>query len=80
MGETEKENYYCFLGRISNEKGIRTLIEAANRLPYNLKIIGGGVLEAEMNRLANSNIEFVGFKQWDEIKEIVGKAKFSVRQ
>lgn len=75
---TEKENYYCFLGRISNEKGIRTLIEAANRLPYNLKIIGGGVLEAEMNRLANSNIEFVGFKQWDEIKEIVGKAKFSV--
>lgn len=28
--------------------------------------------------MASANIEFVGFKQWDKIKEIVGKAKFSV--
>lgn len=31
-----------------------------------------------MERKANSNIEFVGFRQWDDIKKIMGKARFSV--
>lgn len=76
--EYEKGDYYCYIGRLSHEKGIRTLIEAANQLPYKLKVIGGGELETELRELANEHIEFVGFKQWDEIKEIVGKARFSV--
>ena len=73
-----KENYYCFIGRLSHEKGIKTLIEAANQLPYQLIIIGGGPLETEMKQLAKKNITFIGFKQWNEIKEIAGKARFSV--
>lgn len=74
----EKEDYYCFIGRLSHEKGAKTLIDAANKLPYKLKIIGGGLLAEELKSVANKNIEFVGFKQWDEIKEIVGRARFSV--
>ena len=74
----DKADYYCFIGRLSHEKGVRTLIEAANRLPYKLKIIGGGPLEDELKAVAGKHIEFVGFKQWDEIKELVGKARFSV--
>ena len=78
---TEKEDYYCFIGRLSHEKGVKTLVEAARQLPYQLKIIGGGPLDEELkteNEKRNGNIEFVGFKQWDEIKELVGKARFSV--
>lgn len=74
----DKADYYCFIGRLSHEKGVRTLLEAANRLPYKLKIIGGGPLEDELKAVAGKHIEFVGFKQWDEIKELVGKARFSV--
>ena len=73
-----KEDYYCFIGRLSHEKGIKTLIEAANSLPYKLVIIGGGPLEEEAKAQAGNKVEFVGFKQWDQIKEIVGKARFSV--
>lgn len=73
-----KSDYYCFVGRLSHEKGVRTLIEAANRLPYPLKIIGGGPLEDELKTVAGKHIEFVGFKQWDDIKELVGRARFSV--
>ena len=74
----DKEDYYCFIGRLSHEKGAKTLIEAANQLPYPLVVIGGGPLMEELKAMAHPNIEFVGFKQWDEIKELVGKARFSV--
>lgn len=76
--EYNKDEYYCFIGRLSHEKGVKTLIEAANRLSYTLKIIGGGPLESEMRALAKDHIEFVGFKQWEEVKDIVGNARFCV--
>lgn len=74
----KKEDYYCFIGRLSHEKGAKTLIEAANQLPYKLVIIGGGPLMDELKTYVHDNIKFVGFKQWDEIKQLVGKGRFSV--
>lgn len=77
--EYNKQDYYCFIGRLSHEKGVATLVEAARQLPYKLKIIGGGPLMDELKTLATgTSIEFVGYKQWPEIKELVGCARFSV--
>lgn len=73
-----KDEYYCYVGRLSHEKGIKTLVKAANQLNNKLIIIGEGPLEEEMKKLAKHNIEFVGFKQWDGIKNIVSKSKFNV--
>ena len=76
-----KDDYYCFIGRLSHEKGVGTLVEAASRLPYRLKVIGGGPLTEELKAKSEElkgNVEFVGFKQWDEIKQLVGRARFSV--
>ena len=75
---TKRGNYYCFIGRLSPEKGVRTLIEAANALPYKLVVIGGGPVLEELKIVAGNNVEFVGFKQWNDIKELVGRARFSV--
>ena len=74
----QKGDYYCYVGRLSHEKGVKTLIEAANQLPYRLVVIGGGPLMDELKAVAHDNIEFVGFKQWDDIKQLVGGARFSV--
>jgi glycosyltransferase involved in cell wall biosynthesis len=75
----EKEEYYCFIGRLSHEKGVKTLIEAASQLRYKLKIIGNGPLMDDLQQQATGkNIEFTGYKNWTKIKEIVGKARFSV--
>ena len=74
----QKGDYYCYVGRLSHEKGVKTLIEAANQLPYHLVVIGGGPLMDELKTIAHDNIEFVGFKQWDVIKQLVGGARFSV--
>lgn len=76
-----KDDYYCYVGRLSHEKGVGTLVEAAARLPYKLKIIGGGPLSEELrikSEELKGNVEFLGFRQWDDIKDIVGKAKFTV--
>lgn len=77
--EYNKGDYYCYIGRLSHEKGVATLIEAARQLPYKLKVIGGGPLMENLKRLATGiNIEFLGYKQWEEIKDLVGNARFSV--
>lgn len=77
--EYNKLDYYCFIGRLSNEKGVVTLVKAARQLPYKLKIIGEGPLMEELKILCKgTNIELVGYKQWAEIKELLGRARFSV--
>lgn len=41
---SQRDDYYCFIGRLSHEKGAKTLIEAANALPqHKLVIIGEGL-------------------------------------
>ncbi len=71
-------NYYCYVGRLSEEKGVRTLIEVANRLPYTLMVVGDGPLMEELKSVAKSHIVFLGRKDWDEIKKIAGAARFTV--
>ena len=51
----EKDDYYCFIGRLSHEKGITTLVEAARQLPYKLKIIGGGPLMEQLEIIDYGN-------------------------
>ena len=80
-GDYAKEDYYCYVGRLSHEKGVGTLIKAAARLPYKLKVIGGGELSEELrvkSEELGGNVEFMGYRQWDDIKEIVGRARFTV--
>lgn len=73
-----KQNYYCFVGRLSEEKGIKTLINVAQQLPYKLTVIGTGPLKDSFNLNNKTNIEFVGYKEWEEIQSIIKDAKFLV--
>jgi len=75
----EKEDYYCYTGRISEEKGLDTLLEAARQLPYHLKIIGEGpMLEKYRERYMSRQIEFCGYMPQDKLYEVVQKALFLV--
>ena len=73
----DKQPYYCYLGRVTEVKGIRTLCKAASQLPYQLKVIGGGDLFDEL-KTAYPNIEFLGQKDWNEFRPILEDAKFMV--
>ncbi|MDR2474745.1 MAG: glycosyltransferase [Bacteroidales bacterium] len=74
----EKEDFYCYIGRLSHEKGIKTLVQAANTLPYKLKIIGDGVMYSEIKNDIHGNVELAGYKTWTEIKTLIRQARFIV--
>ena len=76
---TDKADYYCYVGRLSPEKGVETLLEAARRIPYELKIIGGGpLLDAYRERYACDHIKFYGQLKPEALFPVVGRARFLV--
>lgn len=72
-----KSDYVLYFGRLSVQKGIRTLIKACRRLPE-IKFVfaGSGELESELKGIGN--IVFAGFKTREELKSMIKEALFSV--
>lgn len=70
----KREKHYCYVGRLSPEKGIDTLLKAATELPqYPLKVIGTGPLELVLrSKYQSKHIEFMGFREWEGLKIILG--------
>ena len=70
--------YAVFIGRLSPEKGIKTLLSAwtplADRLP--LKIIGDGPLAAEVKTAVRqtAGLEWLGRRSLQEVLDVLGKA------
>lgn len=73
----QKEDYFLYLGRLSEEKGINTLIEAFKDSSYGLHIIGTGPLVEQVWTTANAstNIHYLGFQNKEFILESLKKAK-----
>ena len=76
----QRQDYYCYVGRLSQEKGVTDMLEAASRLPYRLKVAGGGPLEAELREKYAScpNIEFLGMLDAQGVVNVLTAAKLSV--
>ena len=77
--------YGLYFGRVSEEKGVETLIRAYEKLPdYELKIMGDDTTD-EAKRLKDyialnniKNIEFLGFKSGEELDEVINNARFTL--
>ncbi len=75
--------YFLFFGRLSNEKGINTLVNAfiSNR-NAKLKIVGTGPEEDKLKKRVIDaeayNIEFAGYRSGDALKEIIRDAAFVI--
>ncbi|MBR5717345.1 MAG: glycosyltransferase [Bacteroidales bacterium] len=79
----QREDYYCYVGRLSHEKGVHTLIDAAARLPYRLIIIGDGPLKGQLQKQiqqlqCHDRIQLAGKMDWPQIKQYVGHARMLV--
>lgn len=77
---TGRAPYYCYAGRLSHEKGVEVLLEAAATLPMKLKVAGDGPLlnELKLKYDRYSNIEFTGKLTSGELMAMMRLARFSV--
>ena len=73
------QKYFLYFGRLSEEKGILTLIKVFEKKDLHLKIVGIGPLKEKIQKYINDNniknIEMLGFKSGRELYTIVGNAK-----
>lgn len=90
--QNSKEKYILYYGRLSYEKGIRTLLEAMESYPeMTVKVVGTGPIEEELkNNYTNTcasgsiseakkcyeNIQFLGYHSGGTLKELVRNAQF----
>jgi glycosyltransferase involved in cell wall biosynthesis len=77
------ENYAIYLGRLSKEKGLLTLLKAFKKLPeLPLKILGEGPMEEELLEFTRSyhmkNISFEGFIDGNLKRKMLQKALFLI--
>jgi glycosyltransferase involved in cell wall biosynthesis len=73
----------CYVGRLSKEKGVSTLIDAMEKLPgVQLEIVGDGPLRQELERKVRSagveNISFLGHISGEEFKKAIRRCRFAV--
>lgn len=78
-----KEDYVIFMGRLSGEKGLMTLLRAFRQTnKIKLKVAGKGNLEGVLKEYCNKNnlssVEFIGFIAGDEKLKLLQKARFSI--
>jgi glycosyltransferase involved in cell wall biosynthesis len=78
-------DYAVFVGRLSPEKGLETLLAAwellsAQGYPLNLKIVGDGPLAASVKSAAERNplVEWLGARSFRETLALVGEATMLV--
>jgi glycosyltransferase involved in cell wall biosynthesis len=69
-------DYFVYLGRLEEFKGVRTLIRAfSNFREAKLYVLGSGSLQAQLQKTTTAggleNIHFLGFKQGNELKDLV---------
>lgn len=71
------EGYALYLGRLSKEKGVKTLIDQAVKAGVNLKILGTGPIEGELKDYAKDfkNVEFKGFQQGEALTNYIKNAR-----
>lgn len=79
--DTRSENI-VFVGRLSNEKGITTLIDAWNDWGLSapqLRIIGDGPLKTSLqDRATNANVKFIGQISFQEVQSEISNSKLLI--
>lgn len=79
--EFKDSGYFLYLGRLSPEKGIATLIRAATGCGMRLRIVGDGSQLAQLNSLAlaqGTDVSFEGRKTGRELTSLIRDAAFCV--
>lgn len=68
MKNQDFQSKFLYVGRLSPEKNIETLIKAFKALPYcTLTLIGDGPLKEDLKKIASQNITFIDYVKNEEL-------------
>lgn len=79
----EDHDYGLYFGRLSDEKGVNTLLEACKQCPeIPIVIVGNGPAEDSLKQLAKdlelNNVSFTGYKSGKDLIDLVEKSSFTI--
>lgn len=76
----KRSDYCCYVGRLSAEKGVATLLEAVAGTGIHLIVAGTGPQEQMLRErhAIDKNIEFLGRINPQQVAQLLSQAKFSV--
>ena len=73
------DGYILYFGRLSKEKGVKTLIDSMKDINYKLIILGTGPIDDELHEYVKnnniSNVEFKGFQQGEALTNYIRNAR-----
>jgi glycosyltransferase involved in cell wall biosynthesis len=75
---TQAGSYFLYAGRLSPEKGVATLLQAAAAAKVDLKIAGTGPIAEAAAKLAQSlglNVQFLGHLDGERLREVIRAAR-----
>ena len=76
VNKNEQGEFYLFIGRIEEAKGIPILMEAFKKMPArHLKIAGMGTMFEQYKKQKTANIEFLGHLQRSKIQQLLRSTK-----
>jgi glycosyltransferase involved in cell wall biosynthesis len=78
-----EKDYFCYVGRLSHEKGLDVLVRAVAALDTGrLLVVGDGPeadnLKALALELGTKRVEFAGYRSGEELKRIIAESQFVV--
>jgi len=71
----EHPDYFLIVSTLVDYKRIDLAIEACNQTKQYLKIVGEGPAMNKLKKIAGSRIEFYGYRENDELRNIMSSAK-----
>lgn len=72
-GKVLKKNYYLFLSRLVQQKGVDLVLSLAKKYNLKIKFAGKGYLGEKINK--NNSVEFIGFVDENKLAKLYSEAK-----
>jgi glycosyltransferase involved in cell wall biosynthesis len=76
--QMEHGDYFLIVSTLASYKRIDLAIDACNKLGVHLKIVGEGAELASLKKRAGPTIHFYGYRQGDELVDLVAGAKATI--
>lgn len=70
-----RENFFLAVGRLTPYKKFDLIVETFNELGLPLKIVGTGISAQKLQKMANKNIEFLGYVSDEKLIQLYHQAK-----